>query len=176
MHGVKIRDNDSIKEGDRLEKQVCEKHLEPQETKKTPIFRQRLICLIKPCKLAKIINKKHIVLIWRQRRKRTPHITMDERQWFVYSRIRKHKRKSMALGHTTMNTRRQMSQGFISNIRQMTLHMEGRKKKNLKFVRYNVNGECQVVLATTCDIAKEERLYYYDYNGYEHEYPTHHFV
>ncbi|GMP89886.1 hypothetical protein CsSME_00041258 [Camellia sinensis var. sinensis] len=63
---------------------------------------------------------------------------------------------------------------FINGINNHT--PEGRKKQNLKFVRYSVNGECQVVLAATCDIAKGERLYYYDYNGYEHEYPTHHFV
>ena len=52
---------------------------------------------------------------------------------------------------------------------------EGKKKQNLKCVRYNVNGECQVLLVATRDIAKGERLYY-DYNGYEYEYPTHHFV
>ncbi|KAL7201368.1 hypothetical protein ACSBR1_033131 [Camellia fascicularis] len=63
---------------------------------------------------------------------------------------------------------------FINGIKNHT--PEGRKKQNLKFVRYSVNGECQVVLVATCDIAKGERLYYYDYNGYEHEYTTHHFV
>ncbi|GAV83993.1 PHD domain-containing protein/SET domain-containing protein [Cephalotus follicularis] len=52
---------------------------------------------------------------------------------------------------------------------------EGRKKQNCKCVRYNVNGECRVLLVATRDIAKGERLYY-DYNGYEHEYPTHHFI
>lgn len=52
---------------------------------------------------------------------------------------------------------------------------EAKKKQNLKCVRYNVNGECRVLLVATRDIAKGERLYY-DYNGYEHEYPTHHFV
>ncbi|KAK4585497.1 hypothetical protein RGQ29_022951 [Quercus rubra] len=52
---------------------------------------------------------------------------------------------------------------------------EGRKKQNCKCVRYSVNGECRVFLVATRDIAKGERLYY-DYNGYEHEYPTHHFV
>lgn len=52
---------------------------------------------------------------------------------------------------------------------------EGRKKQNCKCVRYSVNGECRVFLVATRDIAQGERLYY-DYNGYEHEYPTHHFV
>ncbi|KAE8721702.1 putative Histone-lysine N-methyltransferase ATXR5 [Hibiscus syriacus] len=52
---------------------------------------------------------------------------------------------------------------------------EGKKKQNCKCVRYGVNGECRVLLVATRDIAKGERLYY-DYNGYEHEYPTHHFV
>ncbi|KAF7130393.1 hypothetical protein RHSIM_Rhsim10G0137200 [Rhododendron simsii] len=62
---------------------------------------------------------------------------------------------------------------FINGINNHT--PDGRKKQNLKCVRYNVNGECQVLLVATRDIAKGERLYY-DYNGYEHEYPTHHFV
>jgi SET domain-containing protein len=42
-------------------------------------------------------------------------------------------------------------------------------------VRYDVNGECRVILVATRDVAKGERLYY-DYNGHEHEYPTQHFV
>ncbi|KAI5676529.1 hypothetical protein M9H77_07479 [Catharanthus roseus] len=52
---------------------------------------------------------------------------------------------------------------------------ESRKKKNLKCVRYNVNGECRVLLVATRDIAKGDRLYY-DYNGDENEYPTHYFI
>ncbi|KAL1222259.1 Histone-lysine N-methyltransferase ATXR5 [Cardamine amara subsp. amara] len=51
----------------------------------------------------------------------------------------------------------------------------GKKKQNCKCVRYSVNGECRVLLVATRDISKGERLYY-DYNGYEHEYPTHHFL
>ncbi|PIN20600.1 Histone-lysine N-methyltransferase [Handroanthus impetiginosus] len=62
---------------------------------------------------------------------------------------------------------------FISGINNHT--PEGRKKQNVKCVRYNINGECRVLLVATRDIAKGERLYY-DYNGYEHEYPTHNFV
>ncbi|KAH7543810.1 hypothetical protein ACOSP7_031403 [Xanthoceras sorbifolium] len=62
---------------------------------------------------------------------------------------------------------------FINGINNHT--MEGKKKQNLKCVRYNVNGECRVLLIANRDIAKGERLYY-DYNGYEHEYPTEHFV
>lgn len=62
---------------------------------------------------------------------------------------------------------------FINGINNHTL--EGKKKQNCKCVRYNVNGESRVFLVATRDISKGERLYY-DYNGYEHEYPTHHFV
>ena len=52
---------------------------------------------------------------------------------------------------------------------------EGRKKQNLKCVRFNINGEARVLLVANRDISKGERLYY-DYNGYEHEYPTENFV
>lgn len=52
---------------------------------------------------------------------------------------------------------------------------DGRKKQNLKCVRYNVDGECRVLLVACRDIYRGERLYY-DYNGYEKEYPTHNFV
>ncbi|XP_073018470.1 probable Histone-lysine N-methyltransferase ATXR5 [Primulina eburnea] len=62
---------------------------------------------------------------------------------------------------------------FINGINNYT--PEGRKKQNVKCVRYSVNGECRVLLVATRDISKGERLYY-DYNGYEEEYPTHNFV
>ncbi|RZC07643.1 putative Histone-lysine N-methyltransferase ATXR5 isoform B [Glycine soja] len=62
---------------------------------------------------------------------------------------------------------------FISGINNHT--QEGRKKQNCKCVRYNVNGECRVFLVAIRDISKGERLYY-DYNGHEYQYPTHHFV
>ncbi|KAJ8769177.1 hypothetical protein K2173_000952 [Erythroxylum novogranatense] len=62
---------------------------------------------------------------------------------------------------------------FINGINNHTL--DGKKKQNCKCVRYSVNGECRVFLVATRDIGKGERLYY-DYNGYEHEYPTQHFV
>ncbi|OIW15355.1 hypothetical protein TanjilG_26728 [Lupinus angustifolius] len=62
---------------------------------------------------------------------------------------------------------------FISGINNHT--PDGKKKQNCKCLRYNVNGESRVFLVATRDIAKGERLYY-DYNGYEDEYPTHHFV
>ncbi|TYK05935.1 histone-lysine N-methyltransferase ATXR6 [Cucumis melo var. makuwa] len=62
---------------------------------------------------------------------------------------------------------------FINGINNHT--PDGRKKQNLKCVRFNVNGECRVLLIANRDISKGERLYY-DYNGYEHEYPTEHFV
>jgi hypothetical protein len=52
---------------------------------------------------------------------------------------------------------------------------DGKKKQNLKCVRFDVNGQCRVLLIANRDIPKGERLYY-DYNGYEHEYPTEHFV
>jgi hypothetical protein len=62
---------------------------------------------------------------------------------------------------------------FISGINNHS--PEGRKKQNLKCVRFNINGEARVLLVANRDISKGERLYY-DYNGYEHEYPTEHFV
>ncbi|KAI3800231.1 hypothetical protein L1987_35542 [Smallanthus sonchifolius] len=52
---------------------------------------------------------------------------------------------------------------------------EGKKKQSLKCVRFDVDGEARVVLVANRDISKGERLYY-DYNAYEHEYPTEHFV
>ncbi|KAJ4957947.1 hypothetical protein NE237_025058 [Protea cynaroides] len=62
---------------------------------------------------------------------------------------------------------------FINGINNHT--QNGKKKQNVKCVRYNVDGECRVLLITCRDILKGERLYY-DYNGQEHEYPTQHFV
>ncbi|CAO2821345.1 unnamed protein product [Amaranthus hypochondriacus] len=62
---------------------------------------------------------------------------------------------------------------FINGINNYT--PEGRKKQNLKCVRYDVGGECRVLLIANRDISKGERLYY-DYNGLENEYPTEHFV
>ncbi|ONK59208.1 uncharacterized protein A4U43_C08F4090 [Asparagus officinalis] len=62
---------------------------------------------------------------------------------------------------------------FINGINNYT--PDGRKKQNVKCVRFNLDGECRVLLIAARDIAKGERLYY-DYNGYEHEYPTQHFV
>ncbi|KAM7467658.1 hypothetical protein LguiB_015220 [Lonicera macranthoides] len=62
---------------------------------------------------------------------------------------------------------------FINGINNHT--RDGKKKQNVKCVRFDVNGECRVLLIASRDIAKGERLYY-DYNGYEHEYPTEHFV
>jgi hypothetical protein len=43
---------------------------------------------------------------------------------------------------------------------------DGRKKQNLKCVRFDVASECRVLLLATRDISKGERLYY-DYNGSE---------
>ncbi|KAL1813705.1 hypothetical protein ACET3Z_023770 [Daucus carota] len=62
---------------------------------------------------------------------------------------------------------------FINGINNHT--REGKKKQNVKCVRFDVNGEARVLLIASRDIHKGERLYY-DYNGYEHEYPTQHFV
>ncbi|KAF9593763.1 hypothetical protein IFM89_025230 [Coptis chinensis] len=62
---------------------------------------------------------------------------------------------------------------FINGINN---HMpEGKKKQNLKCVRFDIDGEARVLLIANRDIPRGERLYY-DYNGYEHEYPTEHFV
>ncbi|KAL3521677.1 hypothetical protein ACH5RR_019826 [Cinchona calisaya] len=61
-------------------------------------------------------------------------------------------------------------------IRDLTIITEdGKKKQNVKCVRFDVNGDCRDLLNASRDITKGERLYY-DYNGYEHEYPTEHFV
>ncbi|KAJ0968413.1 hypothetical protein J5N97_025330 [Dioscorea zingiberensis] len=62
---------------------------------------------------------------------------------------------------------------FISGINNHS--PDGKKKQNVKCVRFNVDGECRVLLIASREIRKGERLYY-DYNGYEQEYPTHHFV
>ncbi|XP_019189085.1 PREDICTED: histone-lysine N-methyltransferase ATXR6-like [Ipomoea nil] len=62
---------------------------------------------------------------------------------------------------------------FINGINNHT--PGGRKKQNVKCVRFNVNGESRVLLIASREIKKGERLYY-DYNGYENEYPTEHFV
>ncbi|PHT53434.1 putative Histone-lysine N-methyltransferase ATXR5 [Capsicum baccatum] len=62
---------------------------------------------------------------------------------------------------------------FINGINNHT--PEGKKKQNVKCVRFDVNGESRVLLIANRDIRKGERLYY-DYNGYENEYPTEHFV
>ncbi|XP_071712965.1 probable Histone-lysine N-methyltransferase ATXR5 [Rutidosis leptorrhynchoides] len=52
---------------------------------------------------------------------------------------------------------------------------ESKKKQNIKCVRYNVDGQCRVLLVATRDIAKGDKLYI-DYNGHENEYPTHDFI
>ncbi|KAL8133034.1 putative Histone-lysine N-methyltransferase ATXR5 [Apium graveolens] len=62
---------------------------------------------------------------------------------------------------------------FINGINNHT--EDGKKKQNLKCVRYSVKGECHVFLVASRNIAKGERLYY-NYNGYENAYPTQHFV
>uniref|UniRef100_J3L866 [histone H3]-lysine(27) N-methyltransferase n=2 Tax=Oryza brachyantha TaxID=4533 RepID=J3L866_ORYBR len=62
---------------------------------------------------------------------------------------------------------------FINGINNHTL--DGKKKQNIKCVRYDIDGESHVLLVACRDIACGEKLYY-DYNGYEHEYPTHHFI
>ncbi|KAL6541483.1 Histone-lysine N-methyltransferase atxr6 [Orobanche gracilis] len=51
----------------------------------------------------------------------------------------------------------------------------GKKKRNLKCLRFNIDGECRVLLIASRGIRNGERLYY-DYNGYENEYPTEHFI
>ncbi|XP_051152693.1 probable Histone-lysine N-methyltransferase ATXR5 [Andrographis paniculata] len=61
---------------------------------------------------------------------------------------------------------------FISGINNST--RESKKKVNIKCLRYDVYGECRVILVAARDIAKGERLYY-GYNGHKHTYPTHNF-
>ncbi|MCO5610461.1 hypothetical protein L7F22_064699 [Adiantum nelumboides] len=62
---------------------------------------------------------------------------------------------------------------FVSGINNHT--REGRRKQNLKSVRFDIDGEVHALLIAIRDIHKGERLYY-DYNGYQHDYPTEHFV
>ncbi|KAK4772672.1 hypothetical protein SAY86_014447 [Trapa natans] len=62
---------------------------------------------------------------------------------------------------------------FFNGINNHTI--DGKKKQNCKCVRYDVNGECRVLIVATRHIAEGERLYY-DYNGQEDAYPTHHFI
>ncbi|XP_059304542.1 histone-lysine N-methyltransferase ATXR6 [Lycium ferocissimum] len=62
---------------------------------------------------------------------------------------------------------------FINGINNHT--PDGKRKRNVKCVRFDVDGESRVLLIASRDIRKGERLYY-DYNGYENEYPTEHFV
>lgn len=62
---------------------------------------------------------------------------------------------------------------FVSGINNHT--RDGRKKQNLRCVRFNIDGEAHALLIAIRDIHKGERLYY-DYNGYQHDYPTEHFV
>eukprot|EP00249_Psilotum_nudum_P025362 c29755_g1_i1 orf=245-1354(+) len=62
---------------------------------------------------------------------------------------------------------------FVSGINNHT--KEGRKKQNLRCVRFDIDGEAHALLIAIRDIAKGERLYY-DYNAYQHDYPTEHFV
>ncbi|XP_074378751.1 putative Histone-lysine N-methyltransferase ATXR5 [Apium graveolens] len=63
--------------------------------------------------------------------------------------------------------------GFISGINNHSA--EGRKKKNLKSVRYNVRGKCHVYLIALRNIKKGERLCY-DYNGQDNGYDTQYFI
>uniref|UniRef100_A0ACD5WJU0 Uncharacterized protein n=2 Tax=Avena sativa TaxID=4498 RepID=A0ACD5WJU0_AVESA len=62
---------------------------------------------------------------------------------------------------------------FINGINNHT--PDGKKKQNVKCVRYNIDGESHVLLVACRDIACGEKLYY-DYNGHEYAYPTHHFI
>ncbi|TVU36988.1 hypothetical protein EJB05_18950, partial [Eragrostis curvula] len=62
---------------------------------------------------------------------------------------------------------------FINGINNHT--PDGKKRQNVKCVRYDIDGESHVLLVACRDIACGEKLYY-DYNGYEHAYPTHHFL
>lgn len=61
---------------------------------------------------------------------------------------------------------------FLSGINNK--NREGRKKINVRSVRFNVRGEAHTLLVAIRDIRKGERLYY-DYNGLHQSYPTEHF-
>eukprot|EP00897_Mesotaenium_endlicherianum_P010576 jgi/Mesen1/9547/ME000064S08890 len=61
---------------------------------------------------------------------------------------------------------------FISGINN---HSRGaRKKINVRSIRFDVSGEARALLVAVRDIRRGERLYY-DYNGLDHDYPTHYF-
>ncbi|XP_025828556.1 probable Histone-lysine N-methyltransferase ATXR5 [Panicum hallii] len=62
---------------------------------------------------------------------------------------------------------------FMSGINNHT--PDGKKKQNVKCVRYDIDGESHVLLVACRDIACGEKLYC-DYNGQENAYPTHHFL
>lgn len=64
---------------------------------------------------------------------------------------------------------------FLTLVLWPFFRREGRKKQNVRCVRYNIDGEARAILVAIRDIPKGERLYY-DYNAYQKEYPTHHFV
>ena len=63
----------------------------------------------------------------------------------------------------------------IRSLKLLNCCRDGKKKQNVKCVRYDIDGESHVLLVACRDIACGEKLYY-DYNGYEHAYPTHHFL
>ncbi|CAM6089130.1 unnamed protein product [Calypogeia fissa] len=62
---------------------------------------------------------------------------------------------------------------FVSGINNHT--PDGKKKQNVRCVRFDVDGEARALLIAIRDIPKGERLYY-DYNGFQQDYPTEHFV
>jgi hypothetical protein len=51
----------------------------------------------------------------------------------------------------------------------------GKKKQNVKCVRYDIDGESHVLLVACRDIASGEKLYC-DYNEAGYAYPTHNFI
>jgi hypothetical protein len=64
---------------------------------------------------------------------------------------------------------------YLSMLCKIMVSRDGKKKQNLRCVRFDIDGEAHALLIAIRDIRKGERLYY-DYNGYQHDYPTEHFV
>ncbi|KAG0530850.1 hypothetical protein BDA96_05G222600 [Sorghum bicolor] len=62
---------------------------------------------------------------------------------------------------------------FFSGINNST--PDGKKKQNVKCVRYDIDGESHVLLVACRNIVCGDKLYC-NYNGYENAYPTNHFV
>ena len=62
----------------------------------------------------------------------------------------------------------------IPTLKLWNYYRDGKKKQNVMCDMTSM-GDSHVLLVACRDIACGDKLYY-DYNGYEHVYPTHHFL